>query len=1202
MQTIKHEEGNNVALRAGRYSTRASRCFALAVALFVLSSALSASAQFESASVLGYAKDTTGAAIVNGTVTLTNTATGITQTVTTDRDGRFEFTSVPIGTYQVKATAANFEPTQTEPFTLQTDARQRVDLALKIGSVNESVTVSSAPTQLETETSSRGQVIATREVENLPLNGRSYADLVLLVPGARKSFLENQSASSREGAFNINGQRSAFNNYLLDGLDNNNYGTSNQGFANENIPPSPDAVNEFKVETDNYSAEFGHSTGATINVSTRRGTNKYHGKAYDYLRNTDLNGIGPFAPPLGIKQILIKNQFGGTFGGPIWKDHSFFFADYEGLRQIFTNVATSVTLPDSEQRGGTFLLHRVDGSTAPIPLYNPITGTNFYNGNVKPEATKFGLAVLGALPANTVPIAYNNFSNNFTASPRGLISDDKGDIRVDHTFNPKWSVFGRYSQHATVILDPPTVTGRAGGNANSNVNIKNKQIAGGVTYVISPNKLLDVRMAWTQNLGAKTPYGQGDSSLLTENGITNGIPTDPTIVRDLNAQSVNGFTQFGAQPASPQFQNPTIYNPKANFTYVRGRHSMKVGYEYQIVGVQLNDFNPSYGQDNYASAYSTGPTSTYFPTCATASSTNCIPTDTAAGNTASTQIAQARATADFLLGNRSSYSLTNFAVVNLRQQFNFMYFQDDFKVSPSLTVNAGLRYEIATPQYERDNKLANFNPATSTLVQATTGSISQRALVNIPYNNVGPRFGFSYSYSSNTVIRGGYGISYTQTNRAGGENNLTYNGPDVVNAAINNPSPFTATPGSSRCTSDTQDQTACFRQTQQGYSTVLTSPAYFVPLKVTSRYIVPNFKTGYVQSYHVGVQEQLPAGLVLDVAYVGNKGTHLQVLADYNQAAPCLLATVTACNTAGLTYQNRRPVPTFGDIEVAYGGNSSSYNSLQIKLEKRVGALYVLNSFTYSRTFDLASGHLETSNGDNSRVNYTNPRNDYGPSGYDQPLADTTSIVYDLPYGHGRRFGRNANLMMDELLGGWQLTTINTMTSGLPFNINYSSSATSGTTPIGSPGGSTQSAIGPLYTTDLATLRPQHIAGTPLKLAPSARLKTAAALTYLPSPANGGTLSYDYPSYTLYGNTSAYGNVSRNSLRSYAIYQTDLGLHKAFGLWGEGSTLDFRAEAFNVLNKVNYQAPDSAISDGAFGTITTAYPARQLQLALKLIF
>ncbi|ADV81648.1 TonB-dependent receptor [Terriglobus saanensis] len=1147
-------------------------------------------AQFESASVLGYVRDNAGAAVPNAQVTLTNVATNIAQTAKTDGEGKYEFNSVQIGNYVVTTSATGFEGAKTETFNVQTNARQRVDVAVKPGSVATVVEVTSAAQLLETETSSRGQVIGTREVENLPLNGRSYADLVLLVPGARKSTLENQTASSREGSFNINGQRSAFNNFLLDGLDNNNYGTSNQGFENENISPSPDAVNEFRVETNNYSAEYGRASGAVINVSTRRGTNAFHGRAWDYLRNTNLNAIGPFPPNLGVKPVLIRNQFGGTFGGPIFKDRTFFFADYEGLRQIFRNPTTAVTLPNAEQRAGSFVLHRVDGTTAPIPLYNPITGTIFANGTVTAQSTAFARAVLAALPANTSPLAYNTFSNNFVASPRGTINDDKGDVRIDHTFNQKWSAFARYSEHQAVIFDPPTVTGRAGGNANSNVNIQNRQIAGGLTWVISSNKLLDVRFAYTRNIGAKSPFGQGDSSLLTENGITDGLPTDPSIVRDLNGQSIQGFTQLGAQTSSPQFQNPTIYNPKANFTYVKGKHSMKIGYEYQAVNTQVNDFNPSYGQDNYASLYSTGPSSVvagktvpFFSACTSPTATGCIPTDTATGNTASTQIAQAQAAADFLFGNRSSYSLTNFTVVNLRQRFNFMYFQDDMKLMPNLTINAGLRYELATPQWERDNKLANFDPNTKSLIQAKSGSIYDRALVHMPLTNFGPRIGFSYSPLQKTVFRGGYGIAYTQFNRAGGENNLTYNGPNVVNATVNNfNSAYPTT--TSLCTNDTQDQTACFRQTQQGYSNILVNSANFNPLKVTSRYIAPNFKTGYVQSYHLGFQTQLPGGIVADIAYVGNKGTHLQVLADYNQATPCLAATLGACTTIS-SYQARRPVPTFGDIEIAYGAGSSNYNSLQAKLEKRAGALYVLNSFTYSRTYDISSGHLETANGDNSRVNYANPSNDYGPSGYDQPLSDTTSIVYDLPYGHGRRFGASSNALSNAVLGGWQLTTINTMTSGLPVNINYSTSSSNGTT-------------GMLFGTDLVTYRPQHIAGTPVYGPASGRAKTATALTgFLPLS------SYALPSFASFGNTSPYGNVSRNSVRSYAFFQTDIGLHKAFPLWNDHSNLDFRAEAFNILNKVNYGAPDGNISDGSgFGAITTAYPARQLQLAAKFIF
>lgn len=262
-----------------------------------------------------------------------------------------------------------------------------------------------------------------------------------------------------------------------------------------------------------------------------------------------------------------------------------------------------------------------------------------------------------------------------------------------------------------------------------------------------------------------------------------------------------------------------------------------------------------------------------------------------------------------------------------------------------------------------------------------------------------------------------------------------------------------------------------------------------------------------------------------------------------------------------------------------------------------MGALYLLNSFTYSRTFDLASGHLETNNGDNSRVNFANPSADYGPSGYDQPLANTTSIVWDLPYGHGRKYGSQSNTFMNLALGGWQLTVINTMTSGLPYNLTYSSSATSSSVAQGGPSGVTQSTVGPLFTTDLASLRPQRVGGAKIVNPASARVKTATSLTgYL------NRASLDYPSYTLYGSTSAYGNVSRNIFRSYSFYQTDLGIDKAFPLWKESTNLDFRAEAFNVLNKVNYQAPDGNISNGSFGSITNYYPPRQLQLAAKFIF
>src|SRR5437868_968793 len=361
--------------------------FGIALALCLPS--IAAFGQFESASVLGYVRDTSGAAVVNATVTLSNTGTGISQTKQTDAEGKYEFPSVQIGNYQIVAEAQGFDKARTETFTVQTNARQRVDVNLKTGSVSEEVTVTAAAQLLDTETSSRSTVIGTKQVEDLPLNGRSYADLVLLVPGASKSLLENNGTSSREGSFNIDGQRSAFNNYMLDGLDNNNYGTSNQGFANENIPPSPDAMSEYRVETNNYSAEYGRTPGAVINASIRRGTNQFHGRAWIYDRNTIFNAIGPFLAPGATKPKFIQNQFGGTFGGPIWKDHTFFFADYEGLRRIFNNASTSSTLPTSDQRAGNF----------GIALRNPITGVNYPTGQIPASAvTPFARAVLNALP------------------------------------------------------------------------------------------------------------------------------------------------------------------------------------------------------------------------------------------------------------------------------------------------------------------------------------------------------------------------------------------------------------------------------------------------------------------------------------------------------------------------------------------------------------------------------------------------------------------------------------------------------------------------------------------------------------------------------------------------------------------------------------------------------------------------------------
>jgi hypothetical protein len=1168
----------------------------------------SALAQFETASVLGYVRDASGAFVPKATVTLLNTGTKTQTSVQTDAQGSYQFTDVKIGQYQVIAKAAGFDDTTTQPFSVTVNARQRVDVSLKAGSTTDVITVTDSAQLLDTDSSERGQVIGTREVENLPLNGRAYADLAALVPGVRRNILENSTDSSRDASFNVNGQRSEFNNFLLDGLDNNAYGTSNQGFSNQAIPPSPDAISEFRVETDNYSAEYGRSAGAVINVSIRSGTNKFHGKAYDYIRNTVFNAIGPFTPPTNPltgaaqKPILIRNQFGGTFGGPIFKDKLFFFGDYEGTRQI-VHAVNQATVPTTDQNGTSALAIANGGYTfltgkstenggVGVPLVNPITGQSYANGIIPfsdPSVSSFAKGVLAALPTPNVP--GDPFGNNYASLPPDTIHDDKGDIRMDYTASSRTTAFFRYSEHQGIIASPPNIQGPAGGNSNGTVNIFNQQAAGGVTHAFNQNSILDARFAFTLTDGGKSPYGASLPSL--EAGIP-GLPTSPTVVRSLNVQSVSGFSQFGNQGSNPQFQNPTVYNPKVNYTFLHGINQFKFGYEYQAIYTTIDDFNPVYGQDTYNGGYSYAPVAT---------SANPTPPGTFS-SVPDTGTKEAVALADFLFGARDTYQLNNFVIVHLNQRMHFMYVQDDIRVSSKLTVNAGLRYELVTPQWESNNLLANYNPATQSLVQASNGSIYNRALVNMPKLDLAPRFGLAYSIDNKTVIRAAYGINYAQFNREGGENLLVYNLPAIVNSSITQiPSNAVAsvrgasaglqlcTPAQVTTPFNPATPAPCFRTSAQGYPTNFANPANVTAasnISTQARYIPANLPTGYVQGYHLTVQRQVGPTTTVEVSYVGEHGVKLETLADLNQAAPnAVTATCNTTVTSGcLSLQARRPIPTFTTIEETIPAGLLYYNSLQTKVEHRSGhGLYLLDSFTWSRAEDNAAGHLDTPDNDNSRINLANPLGEIGPSAYNQPLNNVLSIVYDLPYGKGRMFGASAPFLMQELLGGWQLTAINSSSSGAPVNVSYSPNSFQQTSP-------------------LLVQRPNQVPGNAV-LPKSQRVKfngnqdievlKGSALT--PNVAN----PFSLPTVN-----QPYGNAGRNSIRFDPFYQLDMGLHKTFALYPEGVSLDFRAEAFNILNQTNYAFPTSSYSNNStgFGVVAAAstFPARILQFAGKIIF
>ncbi|MBY0504214.1 MAG: carboxypeptidase regulatory-like domain-containing protein [Bryobacteraceae bacterium] len=1075
-------------------------------------------AQYDTSTILGTVKDSTGSQVANAKVTLENTQTGVKQTSASDTAGNYLFLNLRIGSYRVIAELSGFKRAQSDPFTLVVNARQRVDLTLEIGNITESVTVSGAANQLETDSSDRGQVITREAIVNLPLNGRAYADLALLAPGVRKSNIANRDAS-----FNVNGLRSALNNFMVDGVDNNAYGTSNQGFSNQIVQLNPDAVQEFKVQTNNFSAEYGRAGGAVINASVRSGTNEFHGSAWEYLRNTKLNAVGFFKPSTG-KPVLVQNQFGGTFGGPIQKNKMFVFGDYEGFRRVERTLQFA-TMPSAQQRAGNF----------GIPVRNPFTGDIYSDGVIPPSAiTPFARRVLGDLPAAIRPSALGALpSNNWDYLTPTTWQDDKGDIRYDHYISSKLNAFARYSHRLLNRVENSVIPGLSGGDANGYVRVLNQQMATGFNYNLSPTSLIDFRIAFSKFDGGKSALGGERKNMLAEYGIP-GLPDKPEIGGGLTNQSIAGFTALGRQSSNPQFQNPYTVNPKVNFSKVLRRHSLKAGYEYQAIDTDILDFNPQYGQDNYNGQFSR-------------------PTTSPATNIYNL--------ADFMFGARSAYSLNNAVVLNYRQRMHFAYLQDDFKVSSKLTLNLGVRYEFATPQYEAKNRLANFDPQTNSLIQAKPGSLYNRALVNPDFNNWAPRLGAAYQLTRRTVVRGGYGLAYIHFNRMGGENLLGYNGPSIVNLTINQ------LPTSPACVADQFRN--CFRTTQQGYPAGLVEPSSFSTALTRTNYTPADYRTSYVQSYHFTVQRELANNLVLDVAYVGNRSTGLMILGDFNQARPNAVGE----NTVLI---NRRPITGYDYIQISYGGGFANYNSLQAKIEKRyANGLYLLNSFTWSKAIDNASGHLEAFNGDNSRINYRNLASEKGQGSYNQPLNNTTSFVYEVPFGKGRRFASNMGGALDAVLGGWRLNGIHIMQSGQPVNISYTAPAA-------------------FQVSGAPTYRPNYLGGDIYAPERNNQRFLNAAAFGAPNAQN------------VNDPTRPFGNLGRNVGRSEAIYQFDLGLHKSFSLRPERLRLEFRSELFNLFNTTNWGAPNANVSNANFGTITgyayPAIPARQIQFALRLAF
>ena len=955
-----------------------------------------------------------------------------------------------------------------------------------------------------------------------------------------------------------------FNNYLLDGLDNNSYGESNQGFDNQIIAIPPDSVAQFQVVTNNESAEYGRSSGATINVASLSGTNKFHATIYEFIRNTNLNAAGFFKPTVVSntgaatpfkKPTFNRNQFGVNFGGPIVKNRVFFFLDYEGFRQTLKPLSV-LTLPTQNELNGILT----------VPVKNALTGVVYPVGRAIPQSAinplsqqilAFFKPLAASLPVSGVASTGLN-SNDYAVQVPFTDHADKGDLRFDWQQSAASSWFLRVSDRKENGVNFTALPIPLDSQSNGAIRVLDQQIALGYTHLFGANKVLDARLGLSRTKAGKYSLSIGNNSI-TIPGLA-GVPAN--LAGGLPTTSINTFTAFGRQSTNPQWQDPALLDPKVNFTYVKGRHSLKFGYEYTRLWEGVNDNNPLYGSFTYNGGYSN-----------------------AGGATVSDTY-----WADFLFGTTSAYSLANFFEAHLTQNLHSAYGQDDWKVNPKLTLNIGLRWEYGSPYAELYHNVSNFDPVSQTVLTTTPGAVAGngitpftgggtygKTLVNPDNTDFAPRVGFAIAATPQTAVRGGFGLSYVHYTRAGSGDILAINAPQALFVSVNQNNLRPSTTNHCVGTPTVASVGSCYVSEDQGFPAGLATTFNKATDNIT--YIPKDTRDSYVESFFLSVQRQLAKNTLLDIAYVGNHGLKLQGFANANQKNPAL----------GFT----RPYANWpSDITVALNEFYSNYNALQVKYEQRfVGGLTLLNSFTWSQALDNASASLEGNTP--SPQDYYNLRADYGQSDYNLPLADVTSIVYELPVGRGRRFLNTANPFVDGVIGGWQLSTINTMQSGTPFNLTYGPSATN--------------QVSQQITATFRganEYRPNIVPG--VKPIQNTQIPGTGYIQYV--NLNAFALP---PTGTTAAPLSPFGNAPRNQLRNTAFYQTDLALNKKFSTPVESLKVEFRTEFYNILNHTNLYLPgtiggtvgaSAANLTTTGGQITSTFEPRIIQFGLKILY
>ncbi len=937
-------------------------------------------AQVSSASLTGMVTDPAGGSIAGAKVTARSTTTNLERTTATDNSGYYMFPTLPIGPYEVDVEMAGFARAQ-QTITLETAQRGRQDFALAVGQVQNTVIVEGAPPQLATEDANIGSVVDNTYVQHFPLYLRSWDDLVNLVAGVQGNRYTEQSGATsagRTGGFNVHGVRQLQNNFILDGVDNNSISENVQELSTQVVRPSVDAIQEFRVVTNPYSAEYGRSPGAAVIVTTRSGTNNVHGLAYEYLRNRVLDANDFFSNRSGLaKPQNVQNQFGGNLGAPVVRNRLFGFFDYEGTR-IRRGVSRIATTPLPSERIGDFS----DATAAslglkPYPtIYDPTTGQPFPKNQIPANRLDpYMQKIMGLFPAANQPGSLNNFVRN-----AGLSDDiDRFNMRGDWSANDTNNLFLRYSYSNRTRFIPGYFGGIADGTSTSAWGrqiLKAHDVALGWNKVVSPHIVNEFRTSFGRNysFAEQDPYGQNKVS-----DYVPGVPDNPSVAGGLSRITFAGLPTFiGSPDFLPKQQVTQQWQFVDTLSETFGRHSLKFGADLRApLRNNYLDVPGTRGSLGFDRIF----------TCQRNASNQCV---------AGTGLSYA----DALLGYVQSAQLSNVYFVDQRMHMYSFFGEDSFKITPKFTLNLGLRYDFASPPLEGKNRMANFNPAgQGSLVFAKSGSLTDRAIVQPDRNNWAPRVGFSWQINDRTVLRSGYGIFYQLFERYGSEDQMALNPPYLIN---NTP----AVPSTS---------TSPLFLLKNGFPSNFLDPAQLDYRRVRIRAVDPSSRDPYVQQWSFGIQRTLPWNLFLETNYVGTKSTHLTALVDYNQPI-----------------NGVQPYPNFGYLEYQMAGGNGIYNGLEVTLERRFQkGLTFRTAYTYSRSIDNTPEPLAASSG--SAQNGRDLRSWRGPSDFDIPHRIVMSYVYELPFGQGRAFATSGPAAW--IFGDWRTSGAYTFASGRPFTV-----------------------------------------------------------------------------------------------------------------------------------------------------------------------